>query len=955
MFSTIKNRISSRKATYNATTTYYSEPVIYPVKETIGFPIITNNHRELIYLYFPEEELQFLKKALRSVSSYVYRETDIQKQLNEFILKYLKKMFITHRLDERIAISYDEEMSQKICYFSLVIEMTEKFKAKPTIADKLKNFRKLKNDMLKNINQQEIGALSYDPFSLLKNTTPNAKLLPKWGLSFKDETKELEMYESDDDEELRNLRKMNQKSKSKKGNKKSDFSYKDIIKNIFVKKLSNDFRGNIVEYCLDNNPDFKDDHFEWFVCYIEFFVLLFGGINVKYYIDELGYLDLDFYASEKIFMNIAETMHYQVQFRIFGKSFIVKANEKSESIETKSSLKMKRNEMHQINNIQYEDCDINSVDLFPPFTNFIKALADRFRRYDSFDNYHLCSECDRVSSYQETYSLSCSSVFRHIDKSRLISGMLNYIVDLGYINKMLKRPKNSISKVFKAILIIQNEKLQKSMRPKDIVLSLISPIKTTKVRAITKKFRNLYGEQVGFYYTWITHYIKWLMFPSIIGVLFHFFYWFFALVKLHSLDLFLSLFFTALVVLWGHYYVFSWNSLQDVYEYIWGMTMYKLENFNVLDDNFAKIDYINHLGIKIPIVNRTEYIVRSIISFIIIVLSTFVMICVNLLIFYIQRAKLYENADSPIANKLQKIHRGYGLYIVPILIFFVREIMSKIYKKISKWLTKIEKPIDIQSYNESVIKKQLVFEFFNYYFNLYYIAFCKKYFEFCQFGDCYLELGNQLIMILLSDMVSLMTKLFYKGIYLRNKIKKFENKILEKYINSNNTSKKYIYYTRSEFDEGDVQNLLLPIVFNFGYVLQFGACCPLSFVFMLGLTVCIRMANSLSMGHLLYVKVMSDSKGIGVYNRMQGFISFMGLFTNLFIIFYTNNNFVPLVTGKKLLYFVIVENFVFLVLKLGYIDQKPFWFDFRSGVEVRYLQRYGLRQKNVREKFKHRK
>ena len=327
-------------------------------------------------------------------------------------------------------------------------------------------------------------------------------------------------------------------------------------------------------------------------------------------------------------------------------------------------------------------------------------------------------------------------------------------------------------------------------------------------------------------------------------------------------------------------------------------------------------------------------------------------IFVNLVIFYIQKAKLYENDDSPLASHLlQQIHRGYGLYIVPILIFFCREIMSNIYKKVSRWLTDLEKPIDKDEYNDSLLKKRLCFEFFNYYFNLYYIAFFKKYFEICEHRDCYLELGNQLIIILLSDMVSIATKFFYKGIYLRNKTKAFESKIKEKFMDEVNSSKKYIYYTRAEFDENDVQGLMMPIVFNFGYIIQFGASSPLSFLFMLILVIFIRLANGISMAKLLYVKTLKDSRGIGVFNRMQGFIAFMGLFSNICVIFFTNSHFIPLQIVDKLIYLIITENFVFLVLQLVYMSQKPFWYRFKEFVEVKYLKYFGIRPKNIKEKF----
>ena len=97
--------------------------------------------------------------------------------------------------------------------------------------------------------------------------------------------------------------------------KKSKIKYKQLIRDIFTSRL-NDFRKDIVEYCLDNTKYLREDNFENFVCFIEFFCLLFLGVKTKYYLDELSYLNMDFYADEKNIMNFAESFHYQVQFRI---------------------------------------------------------------------------------------------------------------------------------------------------------------------------------------------------------------------------------------------------------------------------------------------------------------------------------------------------------------------------------------------------------------------------------------------------------------------------------------------------------------------------------------------------------------------------------------------------------------------------------------------------------------
>ena len=951
-------RTHQRKNTYNEPKIeHFSDSIPYPLTELYGLPIVASNQNELIYLYFPKEQSDYLKIVLKPEEGLlVFKEKEIMLYLREYIYDYLIKMFQSVQLDKRIEKSYEKEMITIHPSYSLAVEMGDKFKTKPIIDKKLKNFRVVKKEILKNLNINEGKVIETDPFTFLNRPAKNKQLLPKWGLSFIDDSEKIKEYKSDDEdeEELKKLEERAQKNKNSKP------SYKEIIKNIFSKKF-NDFRKDLVGYCLEKDKKFKDNSFEKFICYIEFFVTLFSRIKVKYYTDELGLLALDFYTSAKMIMNIAETFHYQVQFRIMGLSTYHQYNPEKKKMELvkvkgKSKEKLRKQEFIDINNIQYEEYDMEKIDYFPPFTSFIKALSDKFRRYDSYDNYHLCEKCGNTNTYKQTYNLECSSCFRSIDKSRLIASMLHSICDFDYIEKMIKRSKNNVQKIFKSVLLLQNqEEIKRYAKYKTVIRTYISPLSSIETNRLNKIYRNVFGEEIGFYYTWISHYIRWLLFPAIFGVIVHFgntFFYFFGVTQTSTNFLILNLSFAAMVILWGNYYVYSWHSLQGFYSTIWGMDTFKIERSNLYDDNYAKTSFINFLGVKLPMMSTMEKITRMSLSYTIVIISTIISICVNLLVFYLQNPKLYENYTSPLVSpELQKFHRGYGLYIAPIVLFFCREIMSNIYKKISKWVTNIEKPINKDEYNESVIKKRICFEFFNYYFNMFYIAFFKKYFEICAFLDCYLELGNQLMIILSSDMVSIATKFFYKAFYLRQKTKTFEKKIKEKYMDEVNSSKKYIYYTREEFDDGDIQSLMMPIVFNFGYIILFGACCPLSFAFMLILVLFIRLANGISMTKLLYVKTMGDSRGIGVFNKMQGFLAQIGLISNLCVIFFTNKNFAFMDLVSKLLYLIIIENLIFFALNLVYTSQKPFWYRFKEFVEVKYLKYFGIRPKNIKEKF----
>ena len=85
---------------------------------------------------------------------------------------------------------------------------------------------------------------------------------------------------------------------------------------------------------------------------------------------------------------------------------------------------------------------------------------------------------------------------------------------------------------------------------------------------------------------------------------------------------------------------------------------------------------------------------------------------------------------------------------------------------------------------------------------------------------------------------------------------------------------------------------------TFGYILQFGACCPLSFILVLFITILTRVTLGISLRDIYYAQIYDENTGLGIINQAQELISFIGIISNLFIIFYTNNNFVKVANDK---------------------------------------------------------
>ena len=910
----------------------------YPFPKIRAVPIITGANKELCFLYFSENDYEFfIQEKLVYSFPYSFEEefSKIEKIKNDIFLHF-QRLYKNIPLEERIRISYSEKMMSIKPNYSFAIEMNDDFKNKSFVKSQINDYVFIKKDILKNLDISKEKIISYDPFYSLKNNSKKniekKKLFPKYALSLIKKNIESDDDDEDEDEELVKYRKSFYTNKIEDNVK----SYKDIIKRLF--KIT-DFRLEIIDYCLETDNNFKNDDFEKFICYLEYFITLFSGIQVKYSIDELGLLNMDFYSNEDIFMNMAEILHYVVQFQIRDRSYPQDKKPKNKI----SIIKL--------NNKQYENYNFDKIEFFPVYTSFMVSLANNFRRYDEDDKYHLCKKCVNIYSSKEIANITCSSsCFRFIDKTRLLYMTLIGILNIGFIEKMIKMENNYINQIFKSSQFLRNESVLNKINENMIIFSYISPIQTINTKKLDNTFRNIFGEGVGYFYTWLSHYLTWLLFPTIIGLIVRILYNIFN----EKTNEYINIIFLSTILLWGFYYVEDWNYFQKFYNQIWGMNTFMSEKSNSYADNYNKVSYVSFLGVKMEKVDKFQEFFNDFISFMLLFFSSIVIILINILVFFIYKMKYIRKKMFIITSLSDSLAK----YQVPILILILREIISSFIYDITKHLANYENPTDKDKYMEIVTRKRLILEYVNYYFNLYYIAFYRRMKGICREDDCFSELKHQLMMILIADSIYVLAKLFYKIIFLRDSQKKLESKLMKKDQSSQNLlqpknfSIKFKIYTREEFIEENLQKLIMPIIFDFGYVIQFGACYPLSFIFLLILVIFCRIADAISMIFLFYVKTIEVSRGLKNYNRMQYIMLFFGIFTNIGIICYTK--------GKKftdynfyycMVLIIIIENGILLIFKTFNFVHLPFWFRYKDNIELRYLKKFGISRKNKGDKL----
>jgi hypothetical protein len=894
-----------------------------------GFLISNKINKEPIYLYFPEEEYLILKYTLKVQDYRLIREKEHINKLIKDIGNYLDIFFKAYPLSSRINISHQENMKKIKPSYSFILAPDEKFKIKYKFHEHEKNNQKIKQNILsydKRLKRIYSLKILSTLFSKSESINKKPSIINK-----------INSYPNEE-----SLISESQKLLSPRKVKKP---YKKILRELFSARL-NDYRKDIVEHCLDNTKYLREDNFENFICFIEFFVLLFCGIKTKYYIDELSYLNMDFYADEKNIMNFAESFHYQVQFRIKDIPFVApygkkKKNQNQTPEEKKEIIKAKRETLFLLNKEKVPNINQERLEYYPTHCDFSRTLSPSFRRYDANDDYHICEKCKYIANSDICKHLECSSCFRQIDKERLICLNLSHIMNFNKIKNLCKNNDND--KIFLDMIMIPNyEGINERINNKEIIVNYLAPFETKEILKLDKTFRDIYGENVGFYFVWISHFIKWLFYLSLIGMGMSLFTYFVSENINKNIFLIINIIFIASIILWGNYYYVSWNGQESFYNYIWGMNDNILVQNSLYDfEENLKINVEIIMGVKIPIEKQWVY---TLINFFIFFCSLFLHALVIISNILIISTKSHEFSMK---NKvLENIFNKSWKYIVPVLCYLLREIFSFIDEKWVRWLVGHLKQLSKEIKRQIKLKMKIIFEFVNYFFNLYYIAFIKKYYGTCLNDDCHTELGNQLIIIIICDLIALIISIIIPSFYNIKKRAEIESKILD-VAYEENSSNKYKYYTRNKFLYKYMKTNYIKTILYFGYMIQFGASAPMTFMIILLSTIFNRIVLGMSLKNIYYAQVFEESIGINKLKKWIKIISFIGILSNLCCIFYTNNYFYWLSNGRKLIYIALTENILLIIIKLFDYDSLPKWFYYKEKIDLTYLRKFGIRAKKI--------
>lgn len=260
-----------------------------------------------------------------------------------------------------------------------------------------------------------------------------------------------------------------------------------------------------------------------------------------------------------------------------------------------------------------------------------------------------------------------------------------------------------------------------------------------------QKVRDYYGERIAMYFLFMSHFVKWLILPSIAGVC------------LWSFDVFYGSpdNYTALIIcggmsFWSIFFVHFWRRCEAVYAIKWG-TLGMTRSMEPSRPGFRGTSRIN------PITGRidryypwSERIFAVIFSYTVLTVSVLCLVIVVCSLFYLRHV----------------FHKHGGRLWFMVVNALIVEVSNAVFTWVAKKLTERENHRTYSEHSSHLLAKTVVFKFINCYISLYFIAFVKDHVtlfgtkEACMYNrrtqetDCLRDVGWQLGIFVVVRMVT---------------------------------------------------------------------------------------------------------------------------------------------------------------------------------------------------------
>ena len=744
-------------------------------------------------------------------------------------------------------------------------------------------------------------------------------------------------------------------------------SNENLIDEVMDKYIQLKKEKNLLLYNEEQNNENDLFYFEDFIFIFCSIIHYFTGFKIKLEIsnDKQQNIILFIYGEEDKYESIAEFFGFELQLKPYALKYedyinkqnksnnykkLFKKEKKQEEIELEENLIINKDisEGNYIKNpntdLQFKQLNINNKLGFPPYMPFELNKKEKFRTYNKNDDYHFC-EIDTDFINNSNKCLHDVSVLRNIDKLRLIKLSLE---DIFHLNDLYQY--GFLQSILYKRNLINYKKKESLYSIKYILLSLFN---NHNLMDVVNSFRNLFSEYVSYYLLWLTYLIHWIVYPIILGLILHI-----LLLKdnikemtvyndneiIIDLKDIVLLGFSGLIIIFANLFQKTWMQKEKMFCYFWGMENYLNNEPNNDFKSDHSIDFL--FGTKIKVMKRNKFIFRNILSYIILWMVIIIRLISIHFLFSLQRK---WNEEYQIKGKL-----GYAMVSGGISLT-----MTQIYKFLSRKLSYWENHKNLIDQYNSLTLKVFLFEFFNNYATIYYIAFYKPYLDITYntknieksnyFSEIQIHLYVLLLINIGENLASFAMPMAY---YLYQTKFKNNNKKIE------NDKDYSIKFQMSCFKYDNLLIEYMQKIILFGYINLFLVAVPLCPMFIILILILEYILDSYKLVHFIYFNYIGGAKGIEVYNIIIKIISFIGIISNGGLILFTkqiqdNNNtfknfhFTDLsgIMISPIGIFVFFENIILLFTSSISINIEPKWYKHLEKYKSIYKEKYYNREK----------
>ena len=694
---------------------------------------------------------------------------------------------------------------------------------------------------------------------------------------------------------------------------------------------------------MDPDEDYTTLNYEDLILIIAKVVKFYTKLNVNL---QFTFLEktviMSFWGREKQIDNLAEAMKYELKVKDYALKFqkiFNMVNDSTKGKETKNEIIYNYGSKGVDDDrdiligkdwipLKFHNIHVKNVLDFSPTMKYNPFKEEKYQRYEPDDEYH---ECNVTFDSDEICDRGCSK-YRNIDKLRIIYNFIDQLLKIKYLTK---------KKVLNYILIKRNHvDYHSKLNADNLILRPFNIYNVGATNDFIYTVRNFYGEEIAYYFLWLTNYIKWLVFPSILGIIFEAAYR-----RVNQKEAahnpILSLISCAFFILWGKAFIYHWQQKEQLYNYIWGTENYK--KAQLFQESFVPDGYIPLLmGQKAPYVNKFKRNFRIFVSYIFI----FFMMCIVFgLVTIIFKIK------ALLINKFPKRTTEIGI-LIGIVNTIQIDLMSGFYQGVAKYFNDRENHRKESGSNAALALKLIIYDFFNSYYSIFYIGFIKRSSLFGRKPQkCNGFHGNDSCSEEIE--IQLYTIVFIKFIFdfweLGRPILKQKSKLFN--LKQQLSCTEIVPHSLEHQMLCNQYNMVLfeysEMLINIGYVFLFAGIAPLVPVFIFLLGYLERCFDTYKIFFLERIQIISQSNGIEMYNTIFKTFIYLGLLSNAAFVFFADNYFLPEYTTYNKI--IIYSGFVFGVFLASTFltwNILPPWFEYIDEIKELCVKKYFDRDSN---------